>query len=218
MKKVFKNVRSFIKKYGLKVAFFKVLLVLVNPIISIRNVYKIDLHSINYERSIEGKFSIVKMDLADLDIISSEYKDELSKKRYLALKKLINSPDSECYKIINRPGEISAYGCMSYKAREYEKMFKKIRNLNPGKNAYILRNYTFKKFRNQGIQSFAYYERFKILIEKGYESAVVRIAKYNFASEYQCEKMGFKKELLELHFHFFNLFPYSNFLLINLKI
>jgi hypothetical protein len=217
MKKVFKNIRTFIKKYGLKISFFKFLLVIINPIVSIRTVYKLDLNSINWERFKEGKFSIAEMDLKDLDLISLEHKSELSGKRNNSLKRLISDPDSVCYKIMNNSGEICAYGCIKYRTKEYERMFKKIRNLNLDKNVYILRNYTFKKFRNQGIQSYAYYERFKILIEKGYKSAVVRIAKYNFASEYQCERMGFKKELIELHFHFFNLFPYSNFLTMKIK-
>jgi hypothetical protein len=217
MKKLFKDVGSFIKNRGLKIAFFKFLLVLINPLVSIRTVCKLDLSSINWERFIGGKFFITKMDLHDLDFISVKYKNELPKNRYNVLKELINSPDSECYKIMNNSGEICAYGCMKYRAKEYEKMFKKIHNLDLSKNAYILRNYTFKKFRNQRIQSFAYYERFKILAAKGFESVIVRIAKYNFASEVQCEKMGFKKELIEVHFHFFNLFPYSNFLAINIR-
>ena len=206
------RIRKLKKKYGIKVVISKSLLFLLSPLISVRTIYKLNLNEVDWNKFEDGRFNFSKMSIADLSKLVKEYSVEISMNRFRTLKNIINGDYSECYKVVNHNNDVCSYNCVAFKKPELEKIFSKIKNLNINKNAYIFREYTFKRFRNQGVQTFAYYKRFKILNEKGFKTVVARVAKYNSAAEHICQKLGFKGELREIHFHFFNIFKNSNFI------
>jgi len=201
------------KEHGFRIVFFKSLLFLLSPLVAVRTIYKLNLNEVDWNKFEDNRFSFSEMSISDLSKIVKEHSNEISTKRFKMIQEIINDDYSECYKVVNSNNEICSYNCLAFKKPEFEKIFRRIENIDINKNAYIFREYTFKKFRNQGAQTFAYYRRFNILNEKGYRTVTARVAKYNFAAEHNCERVGFKKVLLEINFHFFNLFRNSSFII-----
>jgi len=214
---VLKKKINVVKKLGFRKTIIKAVVVALNFFISFRIVYKLDLCKFNKSKVENNYYNFFSISLSELRSLYSENKDEITKKRYSSLKKIIESPSSVCYIAKDGPGNICGYGCLALGREKHSKTFNRIKGLKIDKNGYFFRDYTFKNFRNIGVQKYLVKKRLELLKYKKYETATARIAIGNIASEKTYKRFGFNKELLEIHFHFFNFFPDSNFLLINIS-
>lgn len=204
------------RKEGFRRCLAKIISFAIGQLVSVRFVYKLVLNQIKFIPQDKG-FTIKEMDFDDLDLTHSLNEQEISQKRYECLKEIIKSRTSSCYILKNDDDNICGYCCLGFGEEGHAKIFGRIRGMDIRKNGYLFRDYTFKKYRRQGIQAFAIYSRLLILKNKGYKTATTRISKDNIVSEHSYEKLGFRKCLIEIHLHLFNIFPNSNYLVIPLR-
>ena len=208
------------RKEGFRKCLAKMIYRTIFRVVTIRIVYKLDLNQIKFVPGNKG-FTIEEMNLYDLDLMYSIYGHEIPQRRYEYLKGIIKSYTSSCYMIKNNTGDIGGYCCLGFGKESHAKIFSKVKDMDIHKNGYLFRDYTFKKFRGQGLHKFGIYSRLLILKNKGYKTATTRIAKGNITSEHSYGKFDFRKSLIEIHFHLFNRFLNSKFLVIplcNLKV
>lgn len=214
--KTFKRYAVLARNIGFKKTILKIILFLLSPLVSFRVVYKLDISKfiISPEKT---NYIFFNINLSDLRLMYSRYKKEVTEKRFDYLKKIIKTPNSDCYTIKNSLNNICGYGCTALGKNMHQKIFNHMNDVRINKSAYLFRDYTFKKYRNIGVQTYLIKKRLELLKSKGYKTAIARIAVSNTASVRAYRKFGFRGELLEIHFHFFRIFPNSNFLLVKMS-
>lgn len=204
------------RKEGFGKSLAKIMYSIITPVVTIRIVYKSDLNQTRFPSENED-FTIEKMNLHDLDLMYSTNEHEVPPSRYEYLKEMIKSSTSSCYMLKNNAGDICGYCGIEFAKGRHAKILGKIKHIDTDKSGYTTRDYTFKKFRGQGVHKFGICRRCLILQNKGYETAITRVAKNNVIPQHNYEKVGFRKILIEIHFHLFNRFPSSNYLVIPLS-
>jgi len=205
-----KNKITKIRNLGFKKTVLKIILIALSLFVSFRIIYKLDIKKLKKVKD-KNNYNFYIINLADLELLFSSHKEEVTKERYNDLKKIIESVNSVCYIIKDKFKNICGYGCLAFGKEKHSKIFNNIESIKINENGYLFRDYTFKKYRNSGVQTSLIKKRLELLNNKGYKTATVRIALGNVASEKAFCKFGFTKELLEIHFHFFNKFPDSNY-------
>lgn len=207
---IFKRFKKYQNKYGIKKTIHKIVNIFLTCFVSTRFVYILDL--IDLKKIFRSEKHIIKEAInSDIDIMYSNYSNEISNKRLRFLKKSVEDPDIICLLVLNKEGDICGYGCLALGKAKYSKIFKKINSVEIKKNGYFHRDYTFNRYRRQGVQKVLIGGRLNILKNKDFKTATTRIAVGNIASEHCYKKYGFRKVLKEIHFHFFNLFPETNY-------
>ena len=202
------HVRDSLREYLVRIIY--------GTVVTIRIVYRLELDQIKFVPEDKG-FTMEKMNLSDLDLMYSINEHEIPQGRYEDTKEMIKSSTSACYMVKNNTGDICGYGGIEFGKGRHAKILGMIKGINVDKTGNMTRDYTFKRFRGQGIHEFVIYSRCLILKNEGYKTAITRVAKNNIIAQHNNEKVGFRKILIEMHFHLFNRFPLSNYLLIPLK-
>lgn len=181
--------------------------------VTVRFVYTLDLDQIEFVPQ-RRDLDIEEMNLCDLDSMYSTNKDEILPRRYENLRQIIQSPNAGCYMIKNSTGDVCGYYGLLFGRGRYDRIFGKIKDVSLEENGILTRDYTFKKFRRQGMYTFSVHSRLQILRDRGCHTAAIRIARGNVAPNKVVQRFGFRRRLIEFHFHLFNTFTNSNHLLI----
>ena len=183
----------------------------VGRIVIVRDVYKIDLDKAKPPPEGTG-LSLEEASLATLRDMYTAHKSEISPRRYQQLRQIVESASSACYLVRDRDGVYCDYYCLAFGREEHAGIFERISGVDIDSNGYLFRTYTFKEHRRKGIHAFAKFSLLAILKEKGYRTATSRIARGNVSALGIESRVGFERRLVELHFHFFDRFPNSKFL------
>lgn len=202
------------RKGAVRRLFARILRGTIGRLVTVRGVYALDLSRIEFVPEHKG-WTIEQMNLCDLDLMYSINREEIHRHRYEDLRELAENSKSNCYMVKNGSGDICGYYCLMLGKGKYDRIFSKLKRIRIEENGILTRDYTFKRFRRQGVYTFSIHSRLGILRNKGYRTATIRIAKGNIAAEKTVERFGFRKSAIELHFHLFNLFPLSNHVLIS---
>lgn len=194
----------------------KIIYGVINRVVTIRYVYKLDLDQVTF-RPENMDFTFKEMPLSDLKVMHSLNTNEISIRRHEYLKKIIKDPTSNCYMIKNIAGDICGYCVLEFGVGMHSGILAKIKRLNVNETGYMSRDYTFKKYRGKAIQKFSVYRRLMILKDKGFKTAVTRIAATNTISNRNYRKVGFEKIAVEIHFPLLNMLPLPNILVFHIR-
>ena len=180
-------------------------------IVTVRYVYKIDLDKAKPPSGGTG-LSLEEVSLATLHDMYTAHKSEISARRYQHLRQLVASASSACYVVRDSSGEYCGYYCLVFGREEHAGIFAKISDVDVDSNGYLSHGYTFEEHRRKGINTFATRGRLAILKDKGYRTVTLRVARGRMATGATYSTLGYQRRLLELHFHYFDRFPDSKFL------
>ena len=155
----------------------------INPIVTTRYVYKLDLDNITFIPQ-NKNFTLEEMTLTDLKMIYSTNEDEIPTNRYEYLQEAINNARTGCYLLRNPKDDVCGYCTLEFGKGRHGRILSKVKGLKLNETGYTSRDYTFKMYRGKGIHKLAIYKRLIILKSKGYRTALTRVAASNIISNH----------------------------------
>ena len=162
-----------------------------------RKIFYVKTHIFRFDllrQEIRQKESVCQVALLNqqvLDLLRNAYNTEMPQEKYEQLcNRLRDGSTDKVYIAIDPQNQIHGYYCVSYGENFDITMNYKI--LNEPNNLFLFDGYTFKKFRNKGVGSYAVRALLKELKDKGYSTISTMVDEGNVYPEKGLKTIGFR--------------------------
>lgn len=183
---IFNKIRSIYNKEGFRGFYTR----LVKKVYIKVNVYKAEFNELDYK--IGDEFKLIAVDLDILNNMYSEYKREITERKYKIIKERLKENSSEkAFIVSDKNKEIYGFYHIAYK----ESLDAGINYIVPNipSNVHLFDDFTFENKRSKGAHKFSIGARMKLAKSQGYKTATVNIFNENKYSQNSYKHFGFAK-------------------------